>query len=108
MSSSPHPDLVKVTEIFLVPSSFLVAALGTADTNIHRAGVSFIGLIVSALWWVCSSEAVDELLRLASANGEAKHPRRTQILAWLPVLFSGGWLVSIVAHAMYWNRPLGS
>jgi hypothetical protein len=33
VSGSSDPDLVKVTEVFLVPSSFLVAALGTADSN---------------------------------------------------------------------------
>ena len=36
------PDLIKTTELFLVPSSFLVAALGTADTNLHRAAVSVV------------------------------------------------------------------
>ena len=41
------PNLVKLTEILLVPSSFLVAALGTADTNPHREVVSTVGLIVS-------------------------------------------------------------
>ena len=52
-----EPDLIKVTEIFLVPSSFLVAALGTADTNPHRAVVSLLGLIVSAFWLACSRDA---------------------------------------------------
>ena len=44
------PDLIKVTELFLIPSSFLVAALGTDDTNPHRSAVSLLGLIVSGLW----------------------------------------------------------
>lgn len=46
MNSSSAPDLVKITEAFLIPSSFLVAALGTADTNLHRAGVSLVGLVI--------------------------------------------------------------
>jgi hypothetical protein len=37
-STSSDPDLIKVTELLLVPNSFLVAALGTADTNPHRGG----------------------------------------------------------------------
>jgi hypothetical protein len=59
---SPTPELIKVTEIFLIPSSFLVAALGTADTNLHRAAVSAVGLINSVLWWPSSREAFFELV----------------------------------------------
>ena len=56
------PDLVKISELFLVPSSFLVAALGTADTNLHRASVSLLGLTVSVLWLVCAREALAEIV----------------------------------------------
>ncbi|MBI1188262.1 MAG: hypothetical protein GC206_13185 [Alphaproteobacteria bacterium] len=96
------PDLVKVTEIFLVPSSFLVAALGTADTNPHRAGVSLLGLIVSILWWVGSRDALAE----AEKEGPAKiKPARLRILIWLPVLFIIGWFISLMIHIAIWNRP---
>ena len=100
------PDLVKVTEIFLIPSSFLVAALGTADTNIHRAAVSLVGLTISGLWAVCSREALAEC-RAVDADASA-HPRRTRILVWLPVVFIVGWLISAVVHAALWNQPLTS
>lgn len=93
------PDLIKVTEIFLVPSSFLVAALGTADTNPHRFAVSLLGLIVCGLWLVCSREAVSDL----AAPGE-RVPRRTRILGWLPVVFVLGWFASAVIHAALWSR----
>lgn len=106
MSEKPHPDLIKVTEIFLIPSSFLVAALGTADTNVHRACVSTVGLIVSVLWWVCSQEAHQELLEENTTG--SKHPRRTRILSWLPMIFLIGWLISVVAHAAMWNQKLGA
>ena len=98
------PDLVKVTEIFLIPSSFLVAALGTADTNIHRAAVSLIGLLISGLWVVCSREALAES---RAASNSTAHPRRTHILVWLPIIFTVGWLASTVIHAALWNQPLG-
>lgn len=98
------PDLIKVTEIFLVPSSFLVAALGTADTNPHRAAVSLLGLIVSLLWLACSREAMSEA-RGPAADGSAL-PRRTQILAWLPLVFIAGWLSSLVIHSWLWARPV--
>jgi len=98
------PDLVKVTEIFLIPSSFLVAALGTADSNIHRAAVSVVGLIASGLWFVCSREASAE----SRATSDSAHPQRVRILLWLPVVFTIGWLISTVAHTVLWNQPLGN
>lgn len=106
MSSSTDPDLIKITEIFLIPSSFLVAALGTADSNPHRAGVSLIGLIVSALWWTCSLEALAER-RKADTGAAVAHSRRVRIMTWLPVLFVTCWVVSLVMHAALWNQPLG-
>ena len=104
MNTHTDPDLVKVTEIFLVPSSFLVAALGTADTNLHRAGVSALGLIISALWCVCSWEALKEH-RIDPAK--ASHPLRTRILSALPIIFIAGWLLSVVIHLLLWNVALG-
>ncbi len=101
-----NPDLIKVTEIFLVPSSFLVAALGTADTNFHRAAVSFVGLVISVLWQVCSREALAEMTPSRPAASGPPHPRRTQIMAWLPVVFIVGWLMSVVVHAWLWRVPL--
>jgi len=98
------PDLIKVTELFLIPSSFLVAALGTADTNPHRFGVSAIGLIVSVLWLICSREALRE--HLATQSSRRSH--RTRILACLSLVFVVGWMVSAVVHAMLWSQPLGA
>jgi hypothetical protein len=90
------PDLIKVTEVFLVPSSFLVAALGTADTMTHKAAVSLLGLLVSVLWLVCTREAYrDELPDPAPGRDTT----RRQILAWLAIIFCVGWLVSMIAHA---------
>ena len=99
-----NPDLIKTTEIFLVPSSFLVAALGTADSNPHRVGVSLIGLAVSVLWWVGSREALREL---ESTTNKSPRSHRTRALLGLPMLFVVGWLISAVVHAMLWHRPLG-
>lgn len=107
MNLASHPDLVKITEVFLIPSSFLVAALGTADTNPHRAGVSLIGLVVSILWWVCSREALAEWAISDAETPAAARPRRMHILAWLPVIFTTGWVLSLIAHLLLWSRPLG-
>ncbi len=95
-----HPDLVKVAEIFLVPSSFLVAALGAADSNPHRALCSLLGLVIAVLWLVCSRDAIAEI------SAGDKPSRRHHILAALPVVFVTGWLISCVIHFMLWSQPL--
>ncbi len=108
MPATQDPDLIKVTEIFLIPSSFLVAALGTADTNLHRAAVSVLGLTVSILWWTCSRDALAELHRQRSESGTATGSRRTLWLHGLAVVFLVGWLLSVVVHFALWRQPLGS
>lgn len=105
--NATDPDLVKITEIFLIPSSFLVAALGTADTNPHRTAVSLIGLVVSVLWWISSWEALAERRQADAGPGVKTHSRRIRIMTWLPVFFAASWAVSFVAHAVLWNQPLG-
>jgi len=107
MNSPAGPDLVKVTEIFLIPSSFLVAALGTADSNPHRAGVSLVGLIASGLWWICSWEALTDRGSPETGAAAGSHSRRVRIMTWLPVLFVVSWVVSLVAHVYLWSQPLG-
>lgn len=107
MANSPAPDLVKVTEIFLIPCSFLVAALGTADSNPHRAAVSLVGLIISVLWWICSREALLESRPAQTDSGNVRSPRRTLVLSWLSLIFMVGWFLSAIVHAMLWNQPLG-
>ncbi|HVK14392.1 MAG TPA: hypothetical protein VM597_36975 [Gemmataceae bacterium] len=104
MSNPADPDLVKVTEVFLIPSSFIVAALGTADTNPHRACVSLVGLVISVLWWACSREALAE--RGPPAAGSPLS-RRVRVMSWLPVFFSAVWVVSLAVHVALWDRPLG-
>jgi|SRR5436190_23100728 len=104
---SSNPDLIKVTELLLVPSSFLVAALGAADTNPHRAAVSILGLVVSLLWWVAVHDAwVDSVTPNQGSSNVPAPPIRTRTLYWLPVIFAFGWLISTIVHAMLWSRPV--
>ena len=96
------PDLVKTTELFLIPSSFLVAALGTADTNFHKAAVSLLGLTVSVLWLWCSREAQAESAPPQAAVSKV----RIATLTWFPLVFILGWLVSVVAHLLLSRQDL--
>jgi len=106
MSAPSDPDLVKVTEVFLIPSSFLVAALGTADSNPHRAAVSLLGLLISMMWWVCSHEALAERKAAVTEHETQRHSRRVRILSWLSIFFLVGWSVSLVIHCLLWNKPM--
>jgi hypothetical protein len=80
----------------------LVAALGTADSNPHRAFVSLLGLVIAGLW--CAST------RAAAASGDdlKNRPRRTRILHSLPYVFIAGWLLSVGGHLLLWGGPLGA
>src|SRR5262245_58591596 len=98
-----NPDLVKVTEIFLVPSSFIVAALGTADTNAHRAIVSLLGLVVSVLWLVCCLEALPK----REAGAPLPRSLRARILACvLPAVFIIGWSFAGIIHLWLMIAPV--
>ncbi|MFO0806240.1 MAG: hypothetical protein U0791_24315 [Gemmataceae bacterium] len=83
----------------------MVAALGTADSNPHRAVVSLLGMVVSVMWWICSREALAE--RTAAVAADESRSRRTLIMAFLPLFFVASWAVSVVAHLMLWNKPIG-
>jgi hypothetical protein len=109
MSGTPSdPDLIKVTELLLVPSSFLVAALGTADTNGHRAAVSLLGLAVSLLWWAGVHDAYRHAVQpIPGSPDPLQPPLRTRILYWLPLVFAFGWLISLIVHSLLWTHPLG-
>ncbi len=99
------PDLIKTTELFLVPSSFLVAALGTADTNLHRAAVSLLGLVVSVLWLACTREAHSDAL---AKDPQAAQTGRIRILAWFPLVFVVGWFASVIIHLLLAGQALGT
>ncbi len=108
MAAIVPPDLIKVTEIFLVPSSFLVAALGAADTNAHRAAVSLLGLIVCCLWLLCSQEAMSEHEASQKEIHKPISSLRIKILSRMSWVFIAGWLISTVVHVVLWQRPLGT
>lgn len=91
-----NPDLTKLAEIFLVPSSILVGALGVASTEPLKTGISILGLLVSILWAICSHDA----FRTIQPNPSV----RESVLACLPTLFILGWLISTGVHGWRWSQ----
>jgi hypothetical protein len=90
------PDIAKITEIFLVPSAVLVGAIGVASTEPLKTGISFLGLVSSAIWAVCSWD----VFRPVNI-----HPTlREAALGWLPALFVSVWLVSLIVHGFAWSK----
>jgi hypothetical protein len=90
-------DLAKITELFLTPSSILVAALGVARTDPLKTGISGLGFVLSILWINCSRGAT---------AGESS--MRAKILEKLPVIFIFFWVFSTIVHALLWANPPSS
>jgi hypothetical protein len=84
-------DLVKVTEIFLMPASILVGALSVAGTEPLKTGVSLVSFVASLMWLVCVVEAApaDPLIR-------------ERMLCALPLLFLVATFVSCCVHGWWW------
>ena len=101
-----HPDLTKLTLLFLIPNHFLVAALGGADSNLLRTAVSLLGLVLSVLWLACSRDAASPAGDSTPDGGRRAGALRARMLSWLPLVFVVGWLISTVIHGSHWNRPL--
>jgi len=45
-------DLISACQMFLVPMSIMFTALGLAATEGLKTGISFVGVIASAIWVV--------------------------------------------------------
>jgi len=93
-------DVVKATEIFLIPGSILVGALGVARTEGLKSGISALGLLLTVLWLVC----------LWGAYGAASTPKpwRLTILLWMPAIFFVSWSISLRIHVKNYLREKGT
>jgi hypothetical protein len=92
-------DVVKVTEVFLVPGSILVGALGVARTEGLKSGISAIGLLLTALWLVCIFGAY--------WGASPPKPWRLMMLVFMPWLFLVSWGVSLRVHVTKYCREQG-
>lgn len=89
-------DVVKASEIFLIPSSILVGALGVARTEGLKSGISALGLLLTLLWIICRCGAY-------GAAG-SPIPWRLTILTWMPALFLVSWGISLVLHVKNYKK----
>lgn len=87
-------DIVKLTEIFLVPGSILVGALGVARTEGLKTGISVLGLLTTLIWAFCNWDAY---------RAESSPTSRIFILAWLPLIFLVAWVISGIIHFRKWQ-----
>ncbi|HKR83728.1 MAG TPA: hypothetical protein VJS37_06100 [Terriglobales bacterium] len=84
--------IVKLTDIFLVPGSILVGALGVARTGGLKTGISAMGLLATFIWAFCNWDAYPV----------GPTTWRIRILAWLPLLFLVAWVISGIIHFRKW------
>lgn len=88
-----NPDIVKLTEIFLVPTSILVGSLGIARTEPLKTGISIIGFVMSLLWLI------------GAWSSKPNTPKTADwLLLFLPVLFLICWLITTLVHAYLWRN----
>src|SRR5687768_13691631 len=93
-------DIVKVTEVFLVPSSILVGALGVARTEGLKSGISALGFLLTVLWLIC----------VCGAYGAASTPKpwRLTMLVFMPALFLVSWSISLRIHVKNYLNEKGT
>lgn len=87
-----QPDFLKVTEIFLVPTSILIGAFSVATTESLKTALSLVCFIVAVFWAVCLWDAWPDATSL-----------RVRMLAGLPALFFVGSLIAVVVHGLRWK-----
>ena len=113
------------TQIFLVPLSVLVGALGVAGTVSLKLCVSVLGLLVTVFWIMCSLQSWQVIKRLTVAkltnenNGDGDAPvektaqealwrvglRPTDVLAvMMPGVFLAVWTISTLVHLAEWYQ----
>jgi hypothetical protein len=90
-----EPTVLEITNVFLLPASVLIGALGVAEREGIKIGISAMCGVVAGLWQVSSYDAM-----LVGAE------LRTQILGWFPSLFIAFSIVSFFYHlCQYFKSP---
>jgi hypothetical protein len=92
MAEPAPPNLIEISQMFLVPAAILFGALGLAGTEQLKTLISLLGLATSILW----------IYRVRCWAGGPGIDRGTTLI--LASIFALTWSVSLVAHAILWYR----
>jgi hypothetical protein len=92
MAEPKSPNLISISQMFLVPASILFGALGVAGTEQLKTLISVLGLATSVLW----------VYRVRVWAGGPNIDRWTTLI--LALIFALTWIVSLVAHAILWYQ----
>lgn len=87
------PNLVQVTEIFLVPTSILIGAFSIASTEPLKTSLSIICVIIAIMWIICVYDAWPPYLTLGAKT-----------LAFFPILFFASAIISTCVHSNLWYQ----
>ena len=86
------PELITMCQMFLVPASVLVTALGIARTEGLKVGVSIIGIVISLIW----------ITRILLWPGLTDVDMFTALALAGTVFFAS--IVSLVVHVKEWRK----
>lgn len=87
-----NQDLLNLSQVFLIPATILVGALGVAGNESLKVGISILGLVFAVLWSIAAIDAGNALGRTASV--------REWILILLPTFCIAVWLICVLIHGM--------
>lgn len=93
-SESAVAQQVSVAQLFLVAISIFAVALAEARNEKLKTGLSLAGIIISIAWGLC----------VWCADPKPAGSTTETVLAVLPALAAGGWLISTTIHAGNWIR----
>ena len=81
-----RPELISASQMFLVPSAIMFAALGVAGSEALKSLISAMGALTSGIWW------------LTVYNWSVPDPGNTTPALWLSGFFVAAWVGCLLAH----------
>jgi hypothetical protein len=90
-------ELAALTQVFLIPSTILVGALGVARTEGLKTGISHLGLLTTVVWLVGF---------MAAPAPDSGAIGLTRAIRGLAIVFFIGWGVATLVHWSAYVREL--
>lgn len=98
MEAPPLDTLVKIAQVFAIPSTVLIPALNIgALKEPYKMMIAGLGLVLAVAWFFCNS-----FIPQPNPHG---HER---ILTWMPVVLAGAWVVVLFFHLRWWWNSSGA